>query len=333
VRIASLLLAAASLAACSARGRGRPPDFAVSPEKRAEVVTAVMATLEQHYVFPEKLPELLGQLRERQGQPSFAKLASAHALVDRMNADFREVFHDGHLFLRLAAAFPPEAFEDPDKPDPQAAARMEEQDRAQGFGVAEVRVLEGNVGYLKLRGFPLKSKGESAAYAQAMGKLKDTSALIIDLRQNSGGDGDSVADLVGYFLDKKTLLQDDVERGGKMRPHYSAETVEGPRYGEKRPVYVLTSRRTFSAAEECAYDLQTQKRATVVGEPSGGGANHNRYFRLAQDFALSVPNMTTRNAVTGKNWEGTGVPPDVRVPAAEALEEALRLSRRTRPVQ
>ncbi len=327
MRFALIAALASSLCACSARARGRPPNFPVAAEQRAAVVSATLATLEQHYVFPERLPALLAQLRERWASPGFTKIADAHALVDRMNADFHELFHDGHLNIRLAAAFPAEAFEDPDKPDPQAAAREEEMDRANGFGIAAARVLDGGVGYLELRGFPTKSKGESAAYAQAMEKLKDTRALVIDLRQNGGGDGDSVADLVGYFLDKKTLLQHDIARGGQARPHYSAESVEGPRYGEKRPVFVLTSSRTFSAAEECAYDLQTQKRATVVGEPSGGGANHNRFFRIARDFALSVPYMTTKNAVTGTNWEGVGVQPDVRVPASDALDEALRRGR------
>jgi C-terminal processing protease CtpA/Prc len=205
-------------------------------------------------------------------------------------------------------------------------AEEEELDRQSNYGIGKVEVLPDGVGYLEIKGFASRSRGEQQAYAKAMTQLKDSRALVIDLRGNGGGDGDTVADLVGYLLDKKTLLQWDVERGGKQREHFSAEKVDGPRYGEKRPVYVLTSNRTFSAAEECAYDLQTQKRAVIVGEHTGGGANHNRFFRVANDFAVSVPYMTTKNAVTGKNWEGTGVLPDVAVPQADALDTARRLA-------
>ena len=312
--------------ACSARAYDRPPDFAVSAAQRNELVEAVYQHLEQHYVFPERLAENLPALRRQWDSEAFRKLDHAHAIVDRMNEDLRNTFHDGHLGVRLATALPPGFFDDPDHPDPKMVAEEEEFERRTNFGIGKVEVLPDGVGYLEIKGFASKTRGEEQAYAKAMTQLKDSRALVIDLRTNGGGDGDTVADLVGYLLDKKTLLQWDIQRGGKHIEHFSAEKVEGPRYGEKRPVYLLTSNRTFSAAEECAYDLQTQKRAVIVGEHTGGGANHNRFFRVAKDFALSVPYMTTKNAVTGKNWEGTGVLPDVAVPQTDALTAARRLA-------
>lgn len=320
------ITALATLAFASCTGH-RPPDFDVSPTLQKQVVRGVFAALDDHYVFPERLPAYRAQLLARWETADFGRLDRAHKLVDRMNQDFHEVVNDGHLSLRLAAAFPDEAFGDPGAIDPATLAKLEELDRKSGFGIGKVEVHEGNIGYLELQAFANKSPGQSAAYASAMAKLKDTRALILDLRRNGGGDGDAVADLAGYLLDHKTLLQYDVPRHGEPLEHFSAEAVAGPRYGEERPVYVLTSRDTYSAAEECAYDLQTRKRATVVGDRSGGGANHNRLVRIAGKFALSVPYMTTRNAVTGTNWEGTGVQPDVKVAPGDALAAAERLAR------
>lgn len=321
-----VLLLAVLLAAPPQRGAGRAPNFAVTPAQRDQLLADVEAKLRSDYVFPDKLDALLPKLRARWKGAAFEKLADAHALVDHLDADLREVFHDGHLNVRLAASLPPGMFEDPDKDDPAFTAQMEAFDRRSHFGVVKAEILPGNVGVLELRSFALKSPGQSQAYAAAMSFLKDTEALIIDVRHNGGGDGEAVADLAGYFLEKKTLLQWDVPRNGPQREHFSAAAVEGPRYGAAKPVYVLTSNDTFSAAEECAYDLQTQKRALVVGEHSGGGANHNRFFRVGDGFALSVPYMATKNAVTGINWEGTGVPPDVKVPAADALKAAHKLA-------
>ncbi|MFL5410891.1 MAG: S41 family peptidase [Myxococcales bacterium] len=320
-------LAVVLCGAFAAPGNARPPDFAVPAAQRTELVGAVLEHLRQYYVFPERLASAEPRLRARWESDDFRKLDRAYAIADRINDDLRDVFHDGHLNLHLAGPLPPQFFDDPDNPDPKTVAEGEEFDRRMHYGVGKVEVFPDGIGYLEMKGFAAKTRGQEKAYAAAMTQLADSRALVIDLRANGGGDGDSVADLVGYFLDKKTLLQWDVERSGKQREHFSAEKVDGPRYGQKRPVYVLTSNRTFSAAEECAYDLQTQKRATIVGEHTGGGANHNRFFRVANDFALSVPYMTTKNAVTGKNWEGTGVLPDVPVPAADALTTAQRLAK------
>src|SRR6185437_14342657 len=85
------------------------------------------------------------------------------------------------------------------------------------------------------------------------------------------------------------------------------------------PVYVLTSARTFSGGEECAYDFQTQKRATLVGETTGGGANPGGMVPLGGGLAAFVPTGKAINPVTKTNWEHVGVKPDIAVPAADAL--------------
>ena len=103
--------------------------------------------------------------------------------------------------------------------------------------------------------------------------------------------------------------------------------MPGRRFGSTKPVYVLTSKRTFSAAENFAYDLQALKRVVVVGEPSGGGAHPNEVKKLTPHFAMSIAIGRSINPITNADWEGSGVIPDVPVPADRALEKALELAR------
>src|SRR3954462_2208839 len=210
-------LAVVLCGAFAARGNARPPDFAVPAAQRTELVGAVLEHLRQYYVFPERLASAEPQLRARWESDDFRKLDRAYAVADRINDDLRDVFQDGHLSLHLAGRFPPQFFDDPDNPDPKTVAEGEEFDRRMHYGVGKVEVFPDGIGYLEMKGFAAKSPGQEKADAAAMTQLAESRALVIDLRANGGGDGDSVAALVGYFLDKKTLLQWDVERSGKQR--------------------------------------------------------------------------------------------------------------------
>lgn len=337
-----LLVLALAFSSCSsafASGPQRRPDFPVTSEQRAALVQGIFDELRSKYVFPERLDAAFAILAPRWTPEKLKGFGRAGPLLERLNADLTEVFHDGHLSVSPAEGIPDGMFGDPDAPDPAADAQMKAMEKSFHYGLVRAEVLRGNVGYLEIKAFASASPGQAQAYADAMAFVRDTEALILDVRGNGGGDGESVADLVGYLLEKKTLLQEETFRIGgavKTSGHFSKEPVTGPRYGTARPVFVLTAGRckdpkehgcaTFSAAEELAYDLQTQKRATVVGEPSGGGANHNRFERIAKDFAISIPYGTVKNPVTGTNWEGTGVQPDVRVPAKSALATAHRLA-------
>src|SRR5438552_5398969 len=182
------IVAAVLLLSCTpalAQSRGRPANFKVPAEQRKELLGGIEQQLRDHYIFPERLEAAVPQLRAR-----WATLEKddAHALTDQINADLRDVFHDGHLFLRLAAALPPGFDDADDKPD----LVLDAFHRRMNQGVVKAEVLPGNIGVLEIIAFPL---GGPRAYAAALAFLKDTDALIIDLRQNGGGDGEAVADL------------------------------------------------------------------------------------------------------------------------------------------
>jgi C-terminal processing protease CtpA/Prc len=166
--------------------------------------------------------------------------------------------------------------------------------------------------------------GVAAAYASRMSQVADARALILDLRENHGGDPSAVALLLSYLFEPPPVHLNDIwwRDDGSTWQLWTRAHVEGKRFGGKKPVFVLTSRRTFSGGEEAAYDLQVQKRATLVGETTGGGANPAPLHKLDENFALAIPSGRAINPVTYTNWEGTGVVPDVAVDAAAALEEA-----------
>jgi C-terminal processing protease CtpA/Prc len=158
----------------------------------------------------------------------------------------------------------------------------------------------------------------------AMDSLATARSLIIDLRDNIGGSPQMVAYVASYLFDERTHLNDLWERpSGRTVESWTRDSVPGRRFGGKKPVYILTSSRTFSGGEEFTYDLQALKRAVVVGERTGGGAHLTAPRRLDDHFTLTVPFARAINPVTHANWEGVGVAPTVEATAAEALQVAL----------
>jgi C-terminal processing protease CtpA/Prc len=159
-----------------------------------------------------------------------------------------------------------------------------------------------------------------------MNYLAHADAIIIDLRENGGGDPKMIALVSTYLFSKPTHLNDLWERKSNTTQQYwTLPYVPGNRL-EDKPAYVLTSKRTFSGAEEFSYNLKNLKRATIVGETTGGGAHPVRGQRIDDHFIIGVPFARAINPISKTNWEGTGVEPDVKVPAAEALATAQKLA-------
>jgi hypothetical protein len=296
------------------------------PHGKQAVVIRVAELLEARYVDARKGRELARQIRRDTTARRWHEISGDEEFAKVVTARLRELSRDGHLSLDYST----KALA-PDADSAEQAFGTDEFERWYGVGVnhgfEEVRRLEGNIGYLNLTVFAPPSMGADLAVA-AMSLLAQSDALIVDLRRNGGGDGAMGKLLAGYLFDGPREMSGKYDRpADKLTRSFSAGWVPGRRFGPDKPVYLLISKRTFSAAEAFAYDLQALGRAVVVGEPSGGGAHPFEYRRAGTHFVLSLPEGRSVNPITGKDWEGIGVQPDVVIPEAQALEKALELAR------
>jgi retinol-binding protein 3 len=296
---------------------------------RAAVVLRAAAILDSFYFSPAIGKQLGDSLRARLARGAYDRYRNGPGLALRLNADLAEIAHDKHMGIRYSVPALPPKWPEGEAP---AAPSREDQDES-NCGFKKVEQLDGNVGYVRFDSFEETEPCGSTASA-AMTFLAGTRALIIDLRENNGGKPEMVAFIASYLFDRRTHLGDLWDRFADSTHHYWTEdSVGGRRFGGAKPVYVLTSAQTFSAAEAFAYHLQALKRVTVVGETTGGGAHAASEGRLGDHFAFSVSWGNSINPITGTNWEGVGVVPDVKASADEALAAALKLIRDRAPHQ
>ncbi|HJW43846.1 MAG TPA: S41 family peptidase [Geothrix sp.] len=296
------------------------PPAPLTQAQRKAVVEELAKSLKAQYVFPDVADSVGKALVAKAAKGDYDGAATVKDFAEALSKDLRELGKDGHFRVRFDPSFNPREEEEDRVPTPAEVAEARKQSARRAYGIAKVEQLPGNVGYLDIRGFgPTEFVGP--AFTAAMQILSGTEALILDLRQNGGGDPESVAFLVSHFFSEGDVrhINSIYNRPKNATRQYWTSPV-AVRY--TRPVYVLTSRRTFSGGEECAYDFQTQKRATLVGEVTGGGANPGHAVALGHGFNAFIPTGRAINPVTGTNWEHVGVKPEVAVPAAEALKSA-----------
>lgn len=321
--LALFVLTCVAVPARTAVSGAPPPEPpAIDAKDRQAIVAEIIAALDEIYVIPETARTMEERLRQRLGSGAYDHLATLSAFADQLTADLVEVSHDLHLGVHW------------EPPDPQAEVsgtspdeRMARMARRENFCFREVKRLPGNVGYLKLDCFVPAHLAGSTAVA-AMGFLAGSDALILDLRENGGGYPSMGPLLISYLLSREPIHLGGtyIRQGDRTEQHWTQAWVPGERFTET-PVYVLTSSNTFSAAEAFTDALKSLKRATIIGETTGGGAHSAKRVQIkGYPLAVSMPYGREVNPVTGGNWEGTGVAPDVAVPAAEALTAAHSLA-------
>ncbi|WP_374355774.1 S41 family peptidase [Chitinimonas sp.] len=314
----SALLAACLLLAAPAQAAEAKPS--ISAGDRDAVLKALGTQIKAKYVFPDVAERVATGLADKAGKGGYALASTVHAFAELLTRDLQELGADKHFRVMFDPDYQVQAEGDA-PPTPQQEAEEREEVRKMAFGLARVERLPGNVGYLDLRGFE-RTEFVAQAYTAAMSILSGTDALILDLRRNGGGSPSSVAYLLSHFFahgDERHLNNIYSRTKNATREYWTVPSVS-VRY--TKPVYVLTSNRTFSGAEECAYDFQTQKRATVVGETTGGGANPGEIVPLSHGLIAFVPTGRAINPITHSNWEHVGVKPDVAMPASQALQWA-----------
>ncbi len=311
------LLTALSLSAALLAGAAAA-QTPIAPRAKVE---ALAAAIDAQFYDPARAGRIAAELRAEARKGTYDKLTDprdfAAALTERLRPQ------DGHFAVNWT---PPAAAS---TAGPARSGPPPFLSRRGGYGFVAVKVLPGNIGYIDMRGFadfaPTGDQAARQAADAALALVAGTDALIFDMRDNGGGSAVMVGYLVGHFVPDGAKIYNTFKTRGEPD---SDEAPTVPITGRRLdvPLYVLTSGRTASAAESFAYTLQAAKRASVVGEASAGGANPGGGAPLGDGLSVFISSGTPINPITGKNWEGTGVTPDVAVPAAQALDRAQQLA-------
>ena len=304
-----------------------PDDGSLAAEQLSgrEIVAKAMELLRANYVFPDQAERAATAIGARLEAGEYDHLDEI-TLTERLTRDLQEITGDRHLGVRLGGGPGPprERVPEPEEPRDHEARRlaMRQRGRLDNFGIRRVERLDGNVGYLDVRRVAMPANAGPAITA-AMELVAGTYALLLDLRHNHGGSPEGVVVWCSYLLDERPTHLNDIFHAdtGETRQFWGLPYVPGTRYLD-RPVYVLTSGHTFSGGEDFAYTLQALGRAQVIGETTGGGAHPTRPFPISAAVHIGIPFARSINPVTGTNWQGTGVVPDVAVPEAEAYDVA-----------
>lgn len=289
-------------------------DPAIDAAVRSSVIERLSSKIENDYVIPETARSAVQSLRNAQNAGAYESFGTAGKFAEKLTSDLRLATHDKHI----AVYFEPEA------PTQNASSAPLGKSREHfNFGFNKVERLKGNVGYLDLRSFANLDEGRDTA-STYLAALANFDSIILDLRQNGGGNTPMVAYIASYFFDTKPVhLTDMYWRDRKQTIEvWTLESVPGRR-SVGQDLFVLVGPSTFSAAEDFSYSLQQLKRATLVGEITGGGAHMGRGLqRLTPLFTAFIPVGQSLNPLTMTNWENIGVQPDINVSADKALTEA-----------
>ena len=317
IRLAVLCLLAISFTSVAV-AQPEQPDLTIDAATRTQVIDAVLKRLNDSYVFPDVAKKMEQSIRERVDKKEYDQITSAKQFAATLTKDLQAVSSDKHLRVRYSHSPIPER-----GPRREPTAEEREQRKRDmswmNHGFAKVERLRGNIGYVEFMGFMDEELGADTV-AAAMNFINGTDALIIDLRGNGGGNPAMVALICSYLFGPEPVHLNDLywREGDRTDQFWTRKEIAGKRYLNK-DVYVLTSKRTFSGAEEFTYNLKNLKRATIIGETTGGGAHPGGMFRMSQHFGAFIPTGRAINPITKTNWEGTGVTPDVAVPADQAL--------------
>jgi len=317
----SLLLFALALGALA-----QDRSATVGNDEKKAVVDAAAAILEKEYVYPDVAKKMAALVRNNLKAGKYQLIEEPRAFARKLTEDLRSVSRDLHLGVRYA----PERIREErstDEASRKAAQEFQKKlDRIDNHGFKEIKILNGNIGYLKFNGFSPDQEAFKVAIG-AMAFLANCDALVIDLRDNGGGSPEMIQLLSSYFFpgEPRHLNSFYYRLDEKTEQYWTQPYVPGEKLAET-DLYVLTSNNTFSAAEEFTYNLKNMKRATIVGETTGGGAHPVNLRILNDNFGIGVPYARAINPISKTNWEGTGIEPDVKVPALQALDKAHLLA-------
>lgn len=295
------------------------PEPELDAAERQRLIEVAITNLREHYFDRDAARKIADALHEHEKNGDYNEIANGDSFANLLTRQIREVSQDMHLMVNYSANPLPAG---PPAPPPGAIERYHEALRQNNCMFEKVEILPHNIGYLKLNSFPDTSICRSTAVA-AMEHLNNADAIIFDLRDNQGGYPEMVSLIASWLFDRPVDWYNP--RDNTAQPSRTQSPVPGSRLADK-PVYVLTSGRTISGAEQFSYDLKMLKRATLIGETTAGSAHIGAFYRLDDHFGMGIPETRPVNPYGKADWEGTGVEPDIKVSSADAPETAEKLA-------
>lgn len=289
-----------------------------TPEKRNEAIKNIAKYIAANYVNAEKGGQIASHIQSANFKGQFSTTTTWKEFNDAVTKELRAFSKDGHLYVR----HDPEVVKELKNPPAQTGEQNNTAAKTPSKStIAESKILDNNVGYLKLTEISINENNLDDLY-QHINKLNDTKALIIDLRDNGGGGSDVGPVLESFFLKEGTPTLTFVTRDGNNRTDSTVKLLKEKRY--EKPVYILVNKGTASAAEAFAFVLQQNRRAKIVGERSAGAANMNSWYAIDDENFVSV--STASPTIPGRNisWEQTGIQPDIKAKKEDPLTVAVR---------
>ncbi|MBL7127855.1 MAG: S41 family peptidase [Ignavibacteria bacterium] len=296
-------------------------EFNLNEEQKEEVIEKISGFLIDNYIFPETAEKMKKFINDQLDNGKYDEIKNAFEFSEVLTKDLRDVCKDKHL----GVVFDPDLKESLEKKKGDKEKLTEEEIEAmkyENYGFKKVERMNGNIGYVDFRAFYPVEHGEKTAVS-AMNFLANCDAIIIDLRSNGGGEPKMVQFICSYFFDSKPVHLNSLYYRAKdtTEEYWTLKEIPGKRMPDV-DLYVLTSNRTFSGAEEFAYNIKSLKRGTIVGEVTGGGAHPTDMFPINDFLCIYIPNGKAINPITKTNWEGVGVIPDIEVSQDIALQTA-----------
>lgn len=291
--------------------------------ERRRVVESAASILKQHYVDRANAEKMATSLLEHERNGDYDQVRDGAAFAAVLTAQMRNVNPDRHLRLVYSAEpLPPQPDAPSANPSAETLASCRAAMESQNCTFEKVAVLPGNIGYLRFDSFPAAAVCLKTV-EEAMDSVNSTRAIIFDLRENRGGDPAMVILLAAYLFDHPEYMYNP--RENTTEQSWTRSPVSGNKLADK-PVFILTSASTASAAEHFTYDLKMLGRATIVGERTAGAAHSGVWHRIDDHYGMGVPETKAINPFSSADWAEVGVEPDVQVKAEDALETAVRLA-------
>ena len=300
--------------------RAQENETPTTAEEIAAFVDSAAYMLIDKYVFEDVGRRVATFIQQRHSAGAYTNITDAEEFTRMMTTDMQSVSNDKHMRVRLRRG----SEGVPSGANPlMILFEQKERRQQENYGFQHVEIFENNIGYVDFRYFAPPDNAAEKVEA-AMNFLNYSDAIIFDMRQNGGGDPRLIQLICSYLFAEKVHLNSLYWRDGNRTVEFwTLDKINGKRMPDV-PVFVLTSNYTFSGAEEFTNNLKTRQRATIIGETTGGGANPGGVFPVTKHFNIFIPTGRAINPVTGTNWEGTGVEPDIKIPADQALDVAKK---------